>query len=116
MLFGSSFKYKTNWWEKLFISGKWYNDIYNWWISCGGVSPFQSNCFRFLPGVLESQHYFLWDPLEDDFKHKELKYNFRQQVPLRKTKSQNFLVFSQLPKQKSFLFYKEAKFNFGYSV
>jgi len=63
LIFGNSFKYRTNWWETFFISGKWYSEYFDWWVSADRFRLLKSNYFGFFPGALESQHFFyeiLW--------------------------------------------------------
>jgi len=113
LIFGNSFKYRTNWWETFFISGKWYSEYFDWWVSADRFRLLKSNYFGFFPGALESQHFFLWDPLEDDFKHTGLKYYFRHQGPFKKYKI-NALQYTG---QKNYNFYyKGGPFSISYLV
>lgn len=36
-----------------------------------------------MPSLFGSKHFFLWDPLEEDYKHRKMKFFFRERLFMR---------------------------------
>lgn len=36
-----------------------------------------------MPGIFASKQFFLWDPLEEDYKHSKMKFFFRERLFMR---------------------------------
>lgn len=75
--FGNSFMFKSNWWEKTFIYSIFNLDLFQWWFRKGATLRKQTSASIFYPNLFHSRSFFLWDPLEDDYKNRNLKYHLR---------------------------------------
>lgn len=80
MLFGNSFMYKSNWWEKTFIFSTLNLDLFYWWFRQGLKLRKRTTSSSFYPSTSQSKFFFFWDPLEDDYKSKNLKYHIRRSL------------------------------------
>lgn len=80
LIFGSSFKYKFNWWELGINFKKNYYKIMCWWFR--SKKKFKKNIF-FFNGLLNDK-FFLWDPLNfiEENKKKKIKTVIKKNILL----------------------------------
>lgn len=84
--FGNSFKYKVNWWEKMYIfSGLGFDNFFSWWWRI--VKPIFRKFFhpyKFYTSKYYSKTFFFFDPLESIITDYTVKLNLTHRVPKQK--------------------------------